>query len=247
MNRFNKGKLIGVVAASLSAVSLMGVGFATWIIGARTTTANNDISIVADDVQYKSLKVSVRFENKITLAETTDVTPTDKGFAFEGAKGNLKVKACFRFTVGKDFTDTINYNKVHFTINPIADRDGYTDNKVAKDDIFTREKDENVTYTYFDAPSAVDVDFSQVTFNSNLNNDGMTKDSTEEVEKDITFNWGTLFDHKSPMTYYNDNIGNQGDAYMSKAYKELKAMNKKYSSDATENKTISLKIELTQE
>ena len=32
MNKFNKGKLIGVVAASLSAVSLMGVGFATWVL-----------------------------------------------------------------------------------------------------------------------------------------------------------------------------------------------------------------------
>ena len=70
MNKFNKGKLIGVVAASLSAVSLMGVGFATWIIGTRTTTDNNDISIVADDVQYKSLKVSVRFVGNIKLAET---------------------------------------------------------------------------------------------------------------------------------------------------------------------------------
>lgn len=29
MNKFNKGKLIGIVAASLSAVSLMSVGFAT--------------------------------------------------------------------------------------------------------------------------------------------------------------------------------------------------------------------------
>lgn len=243
MNKFNKGKLIGVVAASLSAVSLMGVGFATWIIGTRTTTDNGDISIVADDVQYKSLKVSVRFVGDIKLGETEDVTPTDKGFAFEGDKGNLTVKAYFKFTVGKDFTGTIDYNKVHFTINPNVS--GYTDNKVAKDDIFTREKVDNLTY--FDEPSAVDVDFSSVTFKSDLNSDDMTKDSTVEVEKAITFNWGSLFNHKSPMTYYNENIGNQGDTYMLKAYNELKAMKTKYASDTTGNKQISLKIELTKE
>ena len=243
MNKFNKGKLLGVVAASLSAVSLMGVGFATWIIGTRTTTDNGDISIVADDVQYKSLKVSVRFVGGIKLAETEDVTPTDKGFAFEGEKGNLTVKAYFKFTVGKDFTGTIDYNRVYFTINPIAS--GHTDNKVARDDIFTRAKDDNLTY--FDEPSAVNVDFSSVTFKSDLNSDGMTKDSTAEVEKEIKFNWGTLFDHKSPMKYYNDNIGDQGDAYMLKAYNELKAMKTKYASDTAGNKQISLKIELKQE
>ena len=243
MNKFNKGKLTGIIAASLSAVSLMGVGFATWIIGTRTTTNNGDISIVADDVQYKSLKVSVRFVGDIKLAETEDVTPTDKGFAFEGDKGNLTVKAYFKFTVGKDFTGNIDYNKVHFTINPIAS--GCTDNKVAQDAIFTREKADDLTY--FDEPSAVDVDFSSVTFKSDLNSDSMTKDSTAEVEKDITFKWGSLFDHKSPMKYYNDNIGDQGDTYMLNAYNELKAMNTKYASDTKENKKINLKIELTKE
>ena len=43
MNKFNKGKLVGIVAASLSAVSLMGVGFATWIIGTQKTTIEESI------------------------------------------------------------------------------------------------------------------------------------------------------------------------------------------------------------
>ena len=63
MNKFNKGKLLGVVAASLSAVSLMGVGFATWIIGAQKTDVEQNITITADTVEYKSLKVAVVFEN----------------------------------------------------------------------------------------------------------------------------------------------------------------------------------------
>ena len=69
MNKFNKGKLIGVVAASLSAVSLMGVGFATWIIGIQKTTTDGDVLLSADDVKYKALTISVDFQDTLTLAE----------------------------------------------------------------------------------------------------------------------------------------------------------------------------------
>ena len=64
-----RGKFIGVVAASLSAVSLMGVGFATWIIGVQKTTIDGSIGVVADDVKYKALTISVDFQDTLTLAE----------------------------------------------------------------------------------------------------------------------------------------------------------------------------------
>ena len=86
MHKFNKGKLIGVVAASLSAVSLMGVGFATWVIGTQKTDTNGDITITADDVKYKSLKVSVTFSDTIKLAETTETSTAGHPFTFEGTK-----------------------------------------------------------------------------------------------------------------------------------------------------------------
>ena len=50
MNRFNKGKLTGIIAASLSAVSLMGVGFATWIIGVQKTDGDTSISILLAEI-----------------------------------------------------------------------------------------------------------------------------------------------------------------------------------------------------
>ena len=105
MNRFNKGKLTGIIAASLSAVSLMGVGFATWVIGIQKTDTKGDISITADDVQYKSLEVSVTFANPIKLAETNETSTTGNAFTFEGTeKGNFTTSATFTFTLGKDFS-----------------------------------------------------------------------------------------------------------------------------------------------
>lgn len=58
MNKFNKGKLIGVVAASLSAVSLMGVGFATWIITGNDPVDAGNISVEVADVQDQRLVIS---------------------------------------------------------------------------------------------------------------------------------------------------------------------------------------------
>lgn len=57
MNKFNKGKLIGVVAASLSAVSLMGVGFASWIIKDATPASVGNINVEVGTVDDQRIKV----------------------------------------------------------------------------------------------------------------------------------------------------------------------------------------------
>ena len=99
MNKFNKGKLVGIVAASLSAVSLMGVGFATWVIGSQKTDTQGDVSITADSVQYKSLTVSVKFLDGITNDLTiipvpsgvskTKMTQTKGAILVDDYSGNL--------------------------------------------------------------------------------------------------------------------------------------------------------------
>lgn len=83
MNKLNKGKLIGVVAASLSAVSLMGVGFASWVLNGATPGTTGDISVTVADVE----------DNKIIVE-----TPTaDGNLVFEAAtgddEGTIKTKA----------------------------------------------------------------------------------------------------------------------------------------------------------
>ena len=58
MNKFNKGKLIGVVAASLSAVSLMGVGFASWVLTGNNEVSTDQIEIGVADIQDKRITIS---------------------------------------------------------------------------------------------------------------------------------------------------------------------------------------------
>lgn len=63
MNKLNKGKLLGIVAAGLSTVSLMGVGFASWIIngGDNRDIGNIQISVadtVDNSIKFTSARVS---------------------------------------------------------------------------------------------------------------------------------------------------------------------------------------------
>lgn len=58
MNKFNKGKAIGILAASLSAVSLMGVGFASWVVNGAQGATTGDISVEVAEIQDKRITVS---------------------------------------------------------------------------------------------------------------------------------------------------------------------------------------------
>ena len=74
MNKLNKGKLIGVVAASLSAVSLMGVGFASWVITGTKPGTTGDISVIVSNVE----------DNRIIVEGAT----ADGSLVFEAASGD---------------------------------------------------------------------------------------------------------------------------------------------------------------
>lgn len=58
MKKINKGKLIGFVAASLSAVSLMGVGFASWVLtGTNNMDTTGNITVNVGDVEDKRVLI----------------------------------------------------------------------------------------------------------------------------------------------------------------------------------------------
>lgn len=253
MNKFNKGKLAGIVAASLSAVSLMGVGFATWVIGVQKTEGDTSISITADDVKYKSLIVSAVFTNDLVLNETAENKGINNYFNFEGEqKGNLTINVKFTFVIGENFEKTEfeqKFDKITFAFAS----DNAVTNTVASTDVHTRGASAPSDLTYFDLPNAhTGITYDGLQF-TKAHDDDVTLTAT--LDTTIKFKWGSLFGNTaatvtdigdSPMTYYNREIGKitddgQKETYMQNAYKELKAMNTKYS----ENKQLKLKFSLT--
>lgn len=252
MNKFNKGKLLGIVAASLSAVSLMGVGFATWIIGIQKTEGDTSISITADDVKYKSLIVSAEFSNNLILRETSEKPSGENNyFTYDGEKGNLTIAVKFTFTIGKDYTaDAFNadFNKITF-----AFAEGNTvNNNVAPTDVHTRGTATS-GLTYFELPDAISTGITYTELNFRKETDITLKATLDTT---IVFKWGSLFGNTSPisgigtspMTYYNNTISNIAEEnakvqYMQNAYKELDAMHTKYTVPADQQ--LKLKFSLT--
>lgn len=253
MNKFNKGKLLGIVAASLSAVSLMGVGFATWIIGIQKTEGDTSISITADDVKYKSLIVSAEFTNNLILRETSD-KPTGENnyFTYDGDKGNLTIAVTFTFTIVDGYTAT-EFNNAYDQITFAFAKDNTVKNNVVTTDVHTRTTGtENLTY--FDLPDAhTGISYESLQFKKEKDTDITLKATLATT---IDFKWGSLFGNtaasvkgigKSPMTYYNEEIAkaadDQKEQYMQNAYKELDAMHSKYTDPA--NQQLKLKFNLT--
>lgn len=241
MNKFNKGKLIGVVAASLSAVSLMGVGFATWVIGIQKTDTKGDISITADDVQYKSLEVSVTFANTIKLAETNETSTAGNAFTFEGTeKGNFTTSATFTFTLGKDFSSN-NFDFTTIDLSILDAAGSYTDHKVPTDNVKI-ERTPGKTYTYFDLKSSsIAIKKDEI---EGLDKVATGKTKTATYTTSVEFKWGTLFGGDSPMKYYNDNVPSEKsakDAYLDNAYLELQAMQNHYKTNGSIQLSINVR------
>ena len=236
MNKFNKGKLVGIIAASLSAVSLMGVGFATWIVGVKQTNASNDINITADSVEYKSIIVGVTFNEDLKLAETA--ATTNKYFNSNAADGKLSIKTTFSFTLGKNFDAAdFDFTKIRFSIAS----DSALNNKPTDKQVHLSTREYNDTLTYFNLPADEDITFDNL--NKDENQVDLTK--TYTVERTLKFTWGFMFGNegKSPCTYYEEEINKttveNKDTFMKQAGQELEDMNAKYSTGK-----LKLKMEL---
>lgn len=254
MNKFNKGKLVGVVAASLSAVSLMGVGFATWIICTQKTTIEESMGVVADEVKYKALTISAQFNGGLVLAENaTDKTKDFSSDSNQAAK--LTISTDFTFTFGRDFiANDYQFDQLSFKILPAAKgTTDFVDNTIVDGGNKMGRTEENLTY--FDVTSPISLTAQDLGLSDTATDTDLTR--TKTIQKNIVFTWGSMFKLASgvaePTAYYNDGLSKvtagpsttlaqAQQAYMEKAYKELDAMHGKYSASGTQ---IKLEISLT--
>ena len=100
MNKFNKGKLIGVVAASLSAVSLMGVGFASWVITGNNEIPAGQIEIDVADIQDKRITISDISKNGSIKFDADPADNTGDIQASTGSSCSLSFSVTYTVTPG---------------------------------------------------------------------------------------------------------------------------------------------------
>lgn len=244
MNKFNRGKFIGVVAASLSAVSLMGVGFATWVIGYQNKETSGDVTIDVDEIHYKSLKIGVEFTKGIKLGETGSKTTYDS-FNFDGTNpGDLTAVANITFTLGKDFTaQDFDFTTINLSIVPSATAGkDYTDNNVLDTNVKLDKRTVKKDLTYFKSPENISISKTELNFEADVS--GNYKTIVVE-NKEVKFTWGSMFDGKSPVAFYNGMLNTLTDdkekeTFVEQASEEMSLMKSQYATGAK----IKLKLNL---
>ena len=205
MNKLNKGKLLGIVAAGLSTVSLLGVGFAAWVINGGDKKDTDSIQItVADTVDHSitfgSVSVSefaISFDAKID-DKTGPITgdgqnDEDLNFSIEyvltcadpskfgGVKAYMTIaEAATAGSAGKALADAIGTK--NYLISPLSTLDT---NKTIIANSLTAKTEDNTT--------------PNKKYSTTVTNG--TDSSTYTFTTEFSFNWGDAFGNINPSEF----------------------------------------------
>lgn len=204
MNKFNKGRTIGIVAASLAAVSLLGVGFSTWIINTKSDpTSVGDISVTVADT--RNISVSI-----------TEASVVDGTVKFDADHSKHTDKSIF--SCGDSDTEDLTFS-LKYTVTVGSDASAW-EIKAAIDDTSTAGNGKftsAVSAKYFTLPDTLgikktDTDDSAVclnqssttgtnglTFTISDGTDGGTGTKIYTVTQTFTFAWGEAFANMNPV------------------------------------------------
>ncbi len=214
-NKFSKGKTVGIVAASLAAVSLIGVGFSTWIISNTNKEQTGDITVNVADTKDMSVMIS---------NATVDTNDNSVNFDADEEKMNKAEGHILSCSKGdkEDLTFTLTYK---VTVSADA---GSWQIKAAIND--TDDKKFNAainTKKYIALPATLgltegveclskkDSTSDAIGTGATVSSASDTTDSTKmvyTVSQKFTFTWGLAFANKNPVEVItSDKIYGQND------------------------------------
>ncbi len=251
----NKFLLMGLIG--LTAISLAGVGFATWVVGVQKKEMDTKLQVDVDDTQNDSIIVQATMATeKLIVAQNTevvrgehDIIGTSKSAGSIGYDANaLKFKLTnITYMVGKAATGKP--TKLHIELDNTKNafnqtKTEYIQNKVNPATTYKRTAlgaDESWTYLSFSTDIALN------SMGEDLNKDVSTAKYEKYViaEKEFTIDWGTYFGSGDlPTTFYNEKYKAETDAdflFSSGEYvtKELQAMK-----DAFTRQTVTISLSL---
>lgn len=244
-----KWVLTGVMG--FAGVALLTTGFATFIVGNMNNTAAEDIGVTVDTVQNKSVELTVDLtDSTIILNETeeegtsTDIVQSDAVDATAlDITGNITVKYGDSFFNKEEQTMSLVFSLNYLTG---SEKDPHTNNQknLIKDagnaitTYRTQEKTASSTggeeldsWTYIEAPVAIDLTNETPTEEGNLN--------VIKLSETLSFQWGSFFNKVSPVTYYNSLPFADKTTASDQITSELNAMYK-----AMNNNTLELTAEI---
>lgn len=200
MSKFSKSKIIGVATVSLAAVSLLGVGFSTWILNPTIQTANDNVTVTVAGVIDNRITLSASASDGKVVFDCGGVVKQGNGpitakTSTEAENEDLvfKVKYTVKGTEGSTFfNDSSNKVRIKMTLG------GSIENILG-----TTSKG----YTYATLSAKVsDGEAKTITGSEFSWTEDVTQSWTDR-EVTFTFAWGTAFNGKNPVSF-DDTAGN---------------------------------------
>lgn len=216
-NKFTKGKTLGIVAASLATVALVGVGYSSWVIGVQNTTINRGVGVEVDTSSDNSVDFTAKIaETDKLIFKEANTSGEDDFVKITGNTDTGLPKLSVTLTNIKVIQAAGNITK-YTKINVVLATSGNDFMKVASDNIHLDEAQKDGTtvttdprdtapaggYTYFDL-TTTEIELSASTTSTN---EGAKVKTTTYADQTIIFNWGSFFKEgtnvSAPSVYYN--------------------------------------------
>lgn len=183
MKTLNKSKIVGVAAVSLAAVSLIGVGFASWVItGIKGTIASPEVSVTVGDVRDNRAEITATIGDGSLCFDAPKDDKTGP-IIYKPGTGTTGEDLEFSFTVSAD-------QVVGGTINVNAAIEGYnTSSGIGK----------AINDGYLTAPKLKNS--SDVLLGAGATEIGTLTSSATSATYTFEFGWGSKFGGINPSLY----------------------------------------------
>ena len=190
-----KRKTLTLVLCLLTVMSLVGVGFASWVISADTSVEEEG-KIVVDTVTDNRLTLEVGAVGNKDIIFTAPSGSTSGWLTYDGSKGAEQLKVTFPCTLTKN-------DGTAFKVNTDGNTHTITDALYAV--TFTEpDKGTGSALTNYGIAEKAEIFDLYNTTGWKIEEVQLSSDN-----KTLTFNlvvgyaWGSLFGFKNPFTYYN--------------------------------------------
>lgn len=186
--------------AFFGSVALLTTGFATWVVGAQQTSSDNNVTVGVDTTENKGVVFTMTLsDSTLNLSEPAEIKPGNNVIVstdtpFENTSDMQITISSIIIEIGAEALSS--YNKISLAIT--------SENNAVKADT-TNTRDGEGPWTYLTL-GTTEINFKDSGFTRNPQEEDTPSDVvtyTLTSPMDITFNWGSYFETKSPAAYYN--------------------------------------------
>lgn len=207
-----RNKIIAFGVSSLAILSVCTVGFATWLVGVQKTSEDVEVSAAVDETTNQSVFLTASISDGIKLAEAAGTgSGAGKYKIIEATQGTINTAE--EDYLGFSFKELkLTMSEDTFSGKPtaiklslpayVADTTNLNQSNTVTDSEFS-DKRSGSSWTYV-AFTEVTLALTEENFTiSNSSTDGFKEYTIKEEKNDFEFTWGTFFNSKSPVNFYN--------------------------------------------